>query len=134
MEGNRRFNPDGSIQSRRVNEDGYCSGIFNSTNLLMVLDGHNGNRAQEYAKEEMPGAIIKMVEDTVKHEEIKAKLVEIFENVDNGFFHNMDHLLDERRTIKMVLDVSKMIAVVLRINFPPDLEMCKFCSSTEEIS
>lgn len=103
---NCRFNPDGSIQSRRDNEDGYFNCIFNSTNLLMVLDGHDGKRAQEYVKEEMPELLVKMAEETVSPEMIKAELVQIFKDVDRGFFRSIDTLLTERAVIKIELDVS----------------------------
>ena len=103
---NRRYNEDGSIQSRRENEDGYFNCIFNSTSLLMVLDGHDGKRAQEYVKEEMPELIVRMVEETVTSDEIKSRFVEIFKNVDKGFFRNIDDLLTERAVIRIELDVS----------------------------
>lgn len=103
---NRRFNEDGSIQSRRENEDGYFNCIFNSTSLLMVLDGHDGKRAQEYVKEEIPELIVRMVEDTVTSDEIKSRFVEIFKNVDKGFFRKIDDLLTERAVIRIELDVS----------------------------
>lgn len=73
----------------------------------MVLDGHDGKRAQEYAKEEMPEAIVRMVEGTANQHEIKEKFVEIFKNVDKGFFRSIDDLLTERAIIKIELDVSK---------------------------
>ena len=103
---NRRFNTDGSIQSRRENEDGYFNCIFNSTSLLMVLDGHDGKRAQEYVKEEMPELIVRMVEDTVATDEIRSNFVDIFKRVDKGFFRKIDDLLTERAVIKIELDVS----------------------------
>lgn len=103
---NRRYNEDGSIQSRRENEDGYFNCIFNSTSLLMVLDGHDGKRAQEYVKEEMPELIVRMVEETVTSDEIKSRFIEIFKNVDKGFFRNIDDLLTERAVIRIELDVS----------------------------
>ena len=103
---NRRYNEDGSIQSRRENEDGYFNCIFNSTSLLMVLDGHDGKRAQEYVKEEMPELIVRMVEETVTSDDIKSRFVEIFKNVDKGFFRNIDDLLTERAVIRIELDVS----------------------------
>ena len=103
---NRRFNPDGSIQSKRENEDGYFNCVFNSTSLLMVLDGHDGKRAQEYVKETMPELIVKMVEETVDHDQIKTKFVEIFQSVEKGFFHSIDELLTERAVLKIELDVS----------------------------
>ena len=103
---NRRYNEDGSIQSRRENEDGYFNCIFNSTSLLMVLDGHDGKRAQEYVKEEMPELIVRMVEETVTSDDIKSRFVEIFINVDKGFFRKIDDLLTERAVIRIELDVS----------------------------
>ena len=103
---NRRYNEDGSIQSRRENEDGYFNCIFNSTSLLMVLDGHDGKRAQEYVKEEMPELIVRMVEETITSDEIKSRFVEIFKSVDKGFFRNIDDLLTERAVIRIELDVS----------------------------
>ena len=103
---NRRFNTDGSIQSRRENEDGYFNCIFNSTSLLMVLDGHDGKRAQEYVKEEMPELIVRMVEDTIATDEIRSNFVDIFRSVDKGFFRKIDDLLTERAVIKIELDVS----------------------------
>ena len=103
---NRRFNPDGSLQSKRENEDGYFNCVFNSTSLLMVLDGHDGKRAQEYVKERMPELIVKMVEDTVNHDEIKAKFIKIFQTVEKEFFHSIDELLTERAVLKIELDVS----------------------------
>lgn len=103
---NRRFNTDGSIQSRRENEDGYFNCIFNSTSLLMVLDGHDGKRAQEYVKEEMPELIVRMVEDTGSNDEIRSNFVDIFRNVDKGFFRKIDDLLTERAVLKIELDVS----------------------------
>ena len=103
---NRRYNEDGSIQSRRENEDGYFNCIFNSTSLLMVLDGHDGKRAQEYVKEEMPELIVRMVEETVTSDDIKSRFVEIFKNVDKGFFRKIDDLLTERAVIRIELDVS----------------------------
>ena len=103
---NRRFNTDGSIQSRRENEDGYFNCIFNSTSLLMVLDGHDGKRAQEYAKEEMPEPIVRMMEETIATDEIRSNFVDIFKSVDKGFFHKIDDLLTERAVIKMDLNVS----------------------------
>ena len=106
VEDNCRFNPDGSIQSKRDNEDGYFNCIFNSTSLLIVLDGHDGRRAQEYVKETMPEAIVKMVEETVSHDEIKAKFVEIFAKAEKGFFDSIDNLLTDRAVIKIELDVS----------------------------
>jgi len=106
MADNRRFNTDGSIMSSRENEDGYFNCIFNSSSLLMVLDGHDGKRAQEYVKDEMPELIVKMVENAVNHEDIKTKFVEIFKNVDKGFFHGIDELLTERAILKIELDVS----------------------------
>ena len=103
---NCRFNTDGSIQSRRENEDGYFNCIFNSTSLLMVLDGHDGKRAQEYAKEEMPELIVRMMEDTVATDEIRSNFVDIFKSVDKGFFRKIDDLLTERAVIKIDLNVS----------------------------
>ena len=72
----------------------------------MVLDGHDGKRAQEYVKETMPELIVKMVEETVDHDQIKTKFVEIFQVVEKGFFHSIDELLTERAVIKIELDVS----------------------------
>ena len=103
---NRRLNSDGSIQSKRENEDGYFNCVFNSTSLLMVVDGHDGKRAQEYVKETMPELIVKMVEDTANHDEIKKKFAEIFATVEKGFFRSIDELLTERAVLKIELDVS----------------------------
>ena len=72
----------------------------------MVLDGHDGKRAQEYVKEEMPELLVRMVEDTTNHNEIKTRFVKIFDDVDKAFFHNIDELLRDRVVIKMDLNVS----------------------------
>lgn len=117
---NRRFNPDGSVQSKRENEDGYFNCVFNSTSLLMVLDGHDGRRAQEYVKETMPELIVKMVEETVDHDQIKTKFVEIFQAVEKGFFRSIDELLTERAVIKIELDVSTTTYnFLISVTIPP---------------
>lgn len=72
----------------------------------MVLDGHDGKRAQEYVKEEMPELLVRMVEDTTNHNEIKTRFVKIFDDVDKAFFRNIDELLRDRAVIKMDLNVS----------------------------
>jgi len=72
----------------------------------MVLDGHDGNRALEYVKEQMPEKILRMVEETISPDEIKHKFISIFKEVEKGFFHSMDDLLTERVVLKMDLNVS----------------------------
>lgn len=72
----------------------------------MVLDGHDGKKAHEYVKNEMPELIVKMVENTVQNDDIKTKFTEIFKNVDKGFFRSIDDLLTERAVLKIELDVS----------------------------
>jgi len=105
---NRSFEVDGSSMPRRENEDGHFNCVFNSTSLLMVLDGHDGNRALEYVKEQMPEKILRMVEETVSHDEIKTNFVRIFKEIEKGFFHSMDDLLTERVVLKIDLNVSQM--------------------------
>ena len=103
---NRSYEADGSSTPRRNNEDGHFSCVFNSTSLLMVLDGHEGSRAVEYVKEQMPEKVLRMVEEIISHDEIKSKFIGIFKEVEKGFFHNMDDLLTERAVMKMDLNVS----------------------------
>ena len=79
----------------------------------MVLDGHDGRRAQEYVKELMPEQIVKMVEETVSHDEIRVKFSEIFKKVEKDFFNSIDGLLTERAVIRIELDVSVYNRVVL---------------------
>jgi len=72
----------------------------------MVLDGHDGSRALEYVKEQIPEKILRMVEETISPDEIKSRLVSIFKEVEKGFFSSMDDLLTERVVLKMDLNVS----------------------------
>lgn len=86
----------------------------------MVLDGHDGRRAQEYVKETMPELIVKMVEETVDHDQIKTKFVEIFQAVEKGFFRSIDELLTERAVIKIELDVSTITYnFLISVTIPP---------------
>ena len=96
---------------RRENEDAHFDCVFNSTSILMVLDGHDGSRALEYVKEQIPEKILRMVEETISPEEIRSKLATIFKEVEEGFFKSMDELLTERVILKMDLNVSYFLAV-----------------------
>jgi serine/threonine protein phosphatase PrpC len=96
---------DGTSEKNRENEDRYYTCKFEGVQLYMVLDGHHGSRACEFAMKRIPSLLLRynMGESGEKAAEA---LKYAFENTEKNFFMMLDPSITRKMGLQLEMQVG----------------------------
>lgn len=103
---NEEFNAYGQSSRARSNEDRCYTGMLNGIQLCMVLDGHDGEGAADFACSHLAGMLLQSNLEDGDEAAVRGALKQAFLDTETQFFVKIDDAVIRRQTLMEEMSVS----------------------------
>lgn len=104
---NEQFGAYGSSSRSRTNEDRWYSGEHHGVQLCMVLDGHDGEMAADFACKALAEKLLHGDLHDTGDSAVKSALKRAFLDTETDFFVSVDDAVIRRQTLVEEINVSE---------------------------